>query len=286
MIWRFPTLLCLLLFMPLALAIPVGYRYVGSRVVSEGRHVYWYWNADYFQVDAAGISFIARMHARNLELNEERAFVAIIRCDNRSYRRVDSKGPFDRIEEGDPVYEVWRAGCDGPRAASLANRNAKLNGVAAATATPTPSPATSAPASGEKGVAAAGPIARETKSAPTAAAPASSILPTTAGDDRRVDGCIRFAEKGASTPGDATITNTCKFAVEVAYCYKAGRGGAYDCPSPPRTKRLDSLGPGATHNLPEYKRGSNSGVALVACRGLIGTVTPMLNSSGGKTGCS
>ena len=29
------------------------------------------------------------------------------------------KDPFDRIEEGDPVYEVWRAGCDGTRAASL-----------------------------------------------------------------------------------------------------------------------------------------------------------------------
>jgi len=278
MILRFPTLLCLVLFTPAALAIPVGYRYVGSRVVSEGRHVYWYWNADFFQVDAAGLSFVAQMHARNLELNQERGYVAIVRCDTRSYRRADSKDPFDRIEEGDPVYEVWRAGCDGPRVASLATRNAKLNGGTAIAAPGT--------ASGEKGAAAAGSNVREAKSTPVTAPSASSNKPASAGDDRRVDSCIRFAEGGVSTPGDATITNTCKFAVEVAYCYKAGRGGAYDCPTPPRTRRLDSLGPGATHNLPEYKRGSNSGVALVACKGLIGTVTPLLNSSGGKTGCN
>ncbi len=276
MMRRFPALLLLLLFMPVALAIPVGYRYVGSRVVSEGRHVYWYWNADFFQADAAGISFVAQMHARNLELNEERDFVAIIRCDTRSYRRADSKDPFDRVEDGDPVYEVWRAGCDGPRVASLATRNAKLNGVAMTTATPTPS----APgrASVDKGAAAADPAAKP--------APASSKAVAAAGDERRVDGCIRFAEGGVSASGDATITNTCKFAVEVAYCYKAGGGGAYDCPSPPRTRRLDSLSPGATHNLPEYKRGSNNGAVWVACKGLIGTVTPLLNSSGGKTGCS
>jgi hypothetical protein len=50
--------------------------------------------------------------------------------------------------------------------------------------------------------------------------------------------------------------------------------------------RADSLGPGATHNLPEYKRGSNRGIALVACKGAIGTVMPQLNTDGGKTGCS
>jgi len=49
---------------------------------------------------------------------------------------------------------------------------------------------------------------------------------------------------------------------------------------------VDSLGPGATHNLPEYRRGNNSGVALVACKGSMGTVTPLLNGDGGKTGCS
>jgi hypothetical protein len=124
------------------------------------------------------------------------------------------------------------------------------------------------------------------KPAQATAAPTTGKAPAPAGDERRVDACVRFAEKGSSAPADATITNTCKFAVEVAYCYKSGRGGAYDCPSPPRTKRLDSLGPGETHKLPEYKRGSNNGIALVACKGLIGTVTPMLNSSGGKTGCN
>ncbi len=107
---------------------------------------------------------------------------------------------------------------------------------------------------------------------PLAAASAPSPAPTAAsrGDERRVDSCIRFAEKSGSQFGDATITNTCKFAVEVAYCYKGGRGGTFDCPSPPRMKRVDSLDAGATRNLPEYKRGSNSGVALVACKGTIG----------------
>jgi hypothetical protein len=288
--WRFPALLGLLLFMHVALAIPIGYRYIGSRVVSEGRHVYWYWNADVFQVDGLGTSFVAHMYARNLELKEERGFVAIIRCDTRSYRRADSKDAFDRIEEGDPVYEVWRAGCDGPRAASLATRNQRLNGAAAAKAAPTPTPATPSRANAEKVASVPASVAPGAKPAPAAAAPASSNVPApaagAAADERRVDSCIRFTERSISAFGDATITNTCKFAVEVAYCYKAGRGGAYDCPSPPRTKRLDSLGPGATHNLPEYKRGSNNGVALVACKGLIGTVTPLLNSSGGKTGCS
>ena len=84
--------------------------------------------------------------------------------------------------------------------------------------------------------------------------------------------------------GDAAITNTCSFPVEVVYCYKGGRGGTFDCPSPPRRMRADSLRPGATHPLPEYKRGSNNGIALVARKGEIGTVMPQLNA-GGKTGC-
>jgi hypothetical protein len=105
-------------------------------------------------------------------------------------------------------------------------------------------------------------------------------------DERRVDSCIRFIESKASQFGDAAITNTCNFAVEVVYCYKGGRRGTYDCPTPPRTMRADSLGPGATHNLPEYKRGSNSGLALVACKGAMGTVIPLLNAEGGKTGCN
>ena len=280
MMRRLAALLAFLLLSHAVVAVPLGYRYVGSRVVSEGRHVYWYWNAEFFQLDASGSGFVAQMHARNLELNQERAFVAIVRCDSRTYRRADSKDPFDRIEEGDPVFEVWRAGCDGARAASLAERNgaarrhrrgarrrAATAGAVTTRAVPPPQTAATTPH-----LAARTPRRRP----PTAAG---------RGDERRVDSCIRFAEKSASQFGDATITNTCKFAVEVAYCYKGGRGGTFDCPSPPRMKRVDSLDAGATHNLPEYKRGSNSGVALVACKGMIGTVTPLLNGDGGKTGC-
>ena len=277
MLTRFAALAGLLLLSQCVLAVPLGYRYVGSRVVSEGRHVYWYWNSDYYEVDASGSSFVARMHARNLELNEERAFVAIIRCDNRTYRRADAKDPYDRIEDGDPVFEVWRAGCAGARAASLTIRNERLNGIAAAKSGNPDVPAAAAPARG---------VPLPTTVAPSAAGHASVPAAASRADERRVDSCVRFAEKGASQFGDAAITNTCQFAVEVAYCYKGGRGGAYDCPSPPRMKRVDSLGPGATHNLPEYRRGNNSGVALVACKGSMGTVTPLLNGDGGKTGCS
>ena len=277
MLTRFAALAGLLLLSQCVLAVPLGYRYVGSRVVSEGRHVYWYWNPDYYEVDASGSSFVARMHARNLELNEERAFVAIIRCDNRTYRRADAKDPYDRIEDGDPVFEVWRAGCAGARAASLTIRNERLNGIAAAKSGNPDVPAAAAPARG---------VPLPTTVAPSAAGHASVPAAASRADERRVDSCVRFAEKGASPFGDAAITNTCQFAVEVAYCYKGGRGGAYDCPSPPRMKRVDSLGPGATHNLPEYRRGNNSGVALVACKGSMGTVTPLLNGDGGKTGCS
>ena len=120
---RFAALLGLLLLSDSVLAIPLGYRYVGSLVVSEGRHVYWYWKVDCFEVDSSGRGFVARMHTRNLERNEERRFVAIIRSDIRTCRRADSKKPYDGIEVGDPVFEVWRAGCNGTRAASLATRN-------------------------------------------------------------------------------------------------------------------------------------------------------------------
>jgi len=287
MMRRFAALFAFLLFSHAVLAVPLGYRYVGSRIVSEGRHVYWYWNADYFQLDATGASFVARMHARNLELNEERAFVAIIRCDSRSYRRADSKDPFDRIEEGDPIFEVWRAGCDGARAASLATRNERLNGIAAAKAEPA-APAVPTARTSVENIAAAPRPAGAPGGTPSPAAAPNSKAPADANraDLRRVDECVRFAERSVSAFGDATITNTCKFAVEVVYCYKGGRGGAFDCPSPPRTKRVDSLGPGATHNLPEYKRGSNQGVALVACKGAMVTVTPLLNGDRSKTGCT
>jgi hypothetical protein len=281
MMRRLAALLALLFLSHAVFAVPLGYRYVGSRIVSEGRHVYWYWNPDYFQLDGSGGGFVAQMHARNLELNQERAFVAIIRCDSRTYRRADSKDPFDRIEEGDPVYEVWRAGCDGTRAASLPERIARMDGTSGArAAAPPPGP----PAATARAPAQAPPVAPAATASPAPAAAAPP--PDRRGDDRRVDSCIRFAEKSVSQFGDATITNTCKFAVEVAYCYKGGRGGAFDCPSPPRMKRVDSLDAGATRNLLEYKRGSNSGVALVACKGAMGSVTPVLNGDGGKSGCN
>jgi hypothetical protein len=295
---RFAALLGLVLLSGAVLAIPLGYRYVGSLVVSEGRHVYWYWNVDYYEVDSSGSVFVARMHARNLERNEERPFVAIIRCDNRTYRRADSKDPYDPIEDGDPVFAVWRAGCDGTRAASLATRNERLNGISAAKSGASEPPVRAARTNTDKSAATSTPAATvpmrgPSPPSPPAAVPsvrenASASVPAAGSraDERRVDGCIRFAERNASQFGDAAITNTCQFAVEVAYCYKGGRGGAFDCPSPPRMKRVDSLTPGATHNLPEYKRGSNSGVALVACKGNMGTVTPLLNGDGGKIGCN
>jgi hypothetical protein len=278
MMRRLAVLLALLLLSDAVFAVPLGYRYIGSRVVAEGRHVYWYWNPDFFQLDGSGGGFVAQLHARNLELNQERAFVAIIRCDSRTYRRADSKDPFDRIEEGDPVYEVWRAGCDGTRAATLPERLARMDGTSGTRAAASPPPAVTVRAAVPLPPAAA--PATPAPAAPAAAPPASR------GDDLRVDSCIRFAERSVSQFVDGTITNTCNFPVEIAYCYKGGRGGAFDCPSPPRMKRVDSLEAGATRNLLEYKRGSNSGVALVACKGTMGTVTPVLNGDGGKTGCN
>ncbi len=126
---RLTVLVGLMLLTHHALAIPLGYRYVGSRVVSEGRHVLWYWNADYFETDPATTTFVARLYARNLEQNEERPFVAVIRCDSRSYRRMGSSDPYETIEDGDPIFAVWRAGCDGAHAISLAARNDRLNGT-------------------------------------------------------------------------------------------------------------------------------------------------------------
>jgi len=281
MMRRLAALLGTLLLSHAVLAVPLGYRYIGSRVVSEGRHVYWYWNAEFFQLDGTGTGFVAQMHARNLELNQERGFVAIIRCDSRMYRRADSKDPFDHIEEGDPIYEVWRAGCEGTRVATLSERIARMDGKSGARAAAPQPPAVTARALPSTPLVTPAPAPAAAPTGNSAALPATSR-----GDERRVDACIRFAEKSASPFGDATITNTCKFAVEVAYCYKGGRGGAFDCPSPPRMKRMDSLDAGVTRNLLEYRRGSNNGVALVACKGAMGTVTPLLNGDGGKTGCS
>lgn len=268
------AVLAILLLSLDVLAVPPGYRYIGSRVVSQGRTVYWYWDADFFQVDASGASFVARMYARNLELAQEVNYVAVIRCESRTYRQVGSKDAYEAIEEGDPIFAVWRAGCDRGRAVSLALRNERLHGAS--------------PAPEREGAS----VPQRSSSLPAPSAPAAALNPPSAPsapdnrtDARRVDGCIRFALSAVSQVGDAVITNTCAFAVEVAYCYKGGRGGAFDCPSPPRRMRADSLRPGATHPLPEYKRGSNDGIALVACKGEIGTVMPYLDAAGGKSGC-
>ncbi|MEO8345110.1 MAG: hypothetical protein ABI607_05385 [Betaproteobacteria bacterium] len=274
------VLLGLLLLLPQVLAIPLGYQYVGSLIVSGGRHVYWYWNMDFLQLDASGASFIANMYARNVELNEERPFVAIIRCDNKTYRSADSKGPFEHIEEGDPVLEVWRAGCEAGRAVTLATRNERLNGIARAKPAPPMPSAETSPAIASNAPSAAGNLAAAAKPSVPESTPALRA------DERRVDRCVKFVEGKGSQFGDAAITNTCAFPVEVAYCYKGGRAGAFDCPTPPRRMRVDSLGPGATRNLPEYRRGRNNGVALVACKGTMGSVIPVLNGDAGKTGCT
>jgi hypothetical protein len=77
------SVLCLLLLVATwaTAAVPPGYRSIGSRVVSAGRHVHWYWDVGHIQVAAQGNAFVARMRARNVELDEERSYVAIVRCD-------------------------------------------------------------------------------------------------------------------------------------------------------------------------------------------------------------
>ena len=246
-----------------ALAVPLGYRYVGSRVVSQGRVVLWYWNADHVEVDAYGVSFVARLYARAVDVNQERPFVAIVRCDSKTYRSIDGQGSYSAIEDGEPVEAVWRAGCDRGRALNAAQRNARLNGVtevAAATATAT-----------QPAVAVGETVATAAKAEPA--------------DPRRVDACVKFAEARSSPAGDALITNTCTYPIEVTLCYKGAAGGPFDCPSPARGRHGDSLPPGATHALPEYRRGKHKGINVVACRGVVGTVFPRLDEAGGKSGC-
>jgi hypothetical protein len=50
--------------------------------------------------------------------------------------------------------------------------------------------------------------------------------------------------------GDAMVTNTCNFAIEVTLCYKGGRDGVYDCPPRPKGMRMETLAPGATTGAP------------------------------------
>ena len=287
---RWLTLACLVSLTPIAAGVPLGYRYIGSRLVSEGRVVFWYWNVDYVEIGPYDVSFVARMYARAVEVDQERPYVAVIRCDSRTYREFGSIANYVAINEGDPIYAVWRAGCDAGKAVSLADRHARLNAAAAPgggtvrQATPTETAAARAnpglPAAGTAPMIAAAP----TKSpAPPATAPVPSSA--NANEERRADRCVRFAEGKSSQFGDATLTNTCGFAIEVALCYKGGGGGVYDCPARPKGMRMESLSPGATRNLPEYRRERHKGIASVACRGTMGTVMPLLNGDGGKTGC-
>ena len=272
-------------------AVPVGYRYVGSRVVSAGHVVYWYWSVDHVDIGVNGAAFVARMYARATEINQERPYTAEIRCDTRTYREFGGPGQWVPVEDGEPVAAVMRAGCDGARAVTLAERNARLGGGAAPPVAvagvpervaPGPAPARATPA--------AAPVPVPAPGAESARIAAVQALPAAAKEDnadpRRADQCVRFAEAKGLAAGDATITNTCAFPVEVSLCYKGGRTGLYDCPAPPRGKRSDSLGPGITHVLPEYRRTTHRGIALVACKGAMGSVLPRLDDAGGRTGCS
>ncbi len=91
---------------------------------------------------------------------------------------------------------------------------------------------------------------------------------------------MRFSDARSAPAGDATITNVCTHPVEVTLCYKGGGGGSHDCGSRVRGRLSDSLGPGITHVLPEYRRGRHRGIVAVACRGTPGTVFPRLDEPG------
>lgn len=284
------ALMCVVSLAPAVWAVPIGYRYIGSRIVSDGRIVYWYWNVDHVEIGPYNVNFVARMYARAVDVNQERPYTAEIRCDSRTYRPYGSQNQYETIDDGEPIHAVWRAGCDAGKAVPLAVRYARLNAGAPTAATgaaseagrsPTASMPTPAESDRRNLVAAA--------AAPPAATPPAkggAATPTRdANEERRVDRCVRFAEGKTSQFGDAMVTNTCNFAIEVTLCYKGGGGGIYDCPPRPKGMRMETLAPGATHNLPEYRRDRHKGIASVACRGTMGTVMPLLNGDGGKTGC-
>lgn len=259
-------------------AVPLGYRYVGSRLVSAGRVVYWYWNVDYVEIGEYGVSFVARMYARAVDVNQERPFVAVIRCDSRTYRALGSTGPYEVIDEGEPIDAVWRAGCSKGRAVTRGDRYAQLSGGTAAADAAPPAPAVTAAAAPAANAVA--PSAGDKAGAPSPAAPRDD-----GNDPRRADRCLKLLETKASPAGDGAITNTCAFPIEVTLCYRGGAGGIYDCPAPVKGKRADSLAPGAVHALPEYRRGRNKGIASIACKGTLGSVFPRLDEAGAKSGC-
>lgn len=281
-----------------AAAVPPGYRYIGSRSVSEGRVVLWYWNVDYFEPGGSPVAFTARLYARAIDVNQERPYVAVVRCDSRSYKGIDDPGPFQTIDPGEPIHVVWRVGCANGVAVNVAERQARLSGqgmAAAGNAAPqamAPTAGVASPAGAASvprpGASPAGP-ANSPAAAPSPPAAGPRESPTTVaagpGDDpRRADACLRFSDTRASPAGDATLTNACGFAIEVAVCYKGGGTGRFDCPTPPRGRHLDSLAAGVTHVLPEYRRSRHRGIAAVACRGGPGTVLPRLEG-GPRGGC-
>ena len=177
-----------------------------------------------------------------------------------------------------PFIEVWRAGCDGAarRVARHAQCEAERRRRGECSAAPRARDAGAPPARRKRP---RPPLRSPSRATGRGGRPATSAA-AGAADERRVDSCIRFADNRrirssamprsptpASSPSRSRIATR---AAAVAHTIARRRRG----PS-----ALDSLGPGATHNLPEYRRGSNNGVALVACKGAIGTVTPLLNSS-------
>ncbi|MFO1414171.1 MAG: hypothetical protein U1F10_09770 [Burkholderiales bacterium] len=234
-------------------AVPPGYQYVGSRTVSEGRVVYWYWNPAQGEVVGDGTAFVARLFARAVDVDLERPYVAVIRCDQRLYREYGSRGAYEAIDEGEPIAAVWRAGCRDGRAVVAAAPIAGSGAPPPPAGAPTPAPG----------------------AAPERAAP---------GEARRADPCVRVAETRPVPAGDATMTNTCAFPVEVSLCYRGTGTGALDCGAVARGRHSASLAPGATQVLPEYRRGRNQGVALVACKGTLGSVFPRLDEARGS-GC-
>lgn len=288
-------------------AVPPGYRYIGSRSVSAGRVVLWYWNADIVEPGAGtgSVAFTAHLYARAPDVGQERPYLAIVRCDNRTYRPAVEAGPFQPIDDGEPIAAVWRAGCADGVVVDPAQRRARLDGTTAmaatappqtappptgmrsgarATASPVPeSAAASASAGGHAGTAdASAPAAQSAASAPATPSSANAAPPVSreATDPRRVDACVRLSDVKGSPAGDASITNTCRHPIEVSLCYKGDGGGPYDCAATARGRLSDSLGPGVTHVLPEYRRTHHRGIAAVACRGAAGTVLPRLQEPG------
>jgi len=177
--------------------------------------------ADHVEIGPSGNTFVAYMHARAADVNQERAYVAVVRCDARAYRDVEARGAWQSIEDGEPIDYVWRAGCDKGLALQAPARGAKLGDA--------PPSMTLAVAPSNAVVAQAQP-----KATPPPAEPA---------DPRRSDACIRFAETRNTPAGDATITNACAYPIEVSLCYKGGNNGLYDCPAPARGKLGDTLAP-------------------------------------------